>query len=229
MVYAGLTLWSSTRGSGLAILHPCSPRPYESHRRCVASWRYSPPLLSSSRRAPGVSGVPRGRGCRGRRGCRACRCGRVGGRTCPRDRRIRRDLPACGRRRVPARRPWRRARGARGATRRERRERRPTDVSAALDRLSPGARDEWLNTSPNGQWLLTAPSGSGAAAGPAWHESRSLRAGGAIRASGSPLHADAFGAISSNGRTVVYPQGGGPHVRDLWVTRLIAGRWTAPA
>ncbi len=51
----------------------------------------------------------------------------------------------------------------------------------------------------------------------------------AIRASGSPLHADAFGAISSDGRTVVYPQGGGPHVRDLWVTRLIAGRWTAPA
>ena len=27
----------------------------------------------------------------------------------------------------------------------------------------------------------------------------------------------------------MYPQGGGPHVRDLWVTRLIAGRWTAPA
>ena len=37
------------------------------------------------------------------------------------------------------------------------------------------------------------------------------------------------GAISSDGRTVVYPQGGGRHVRDLWATRLIAGRWTAPA
>ena len=104
------------------------------------------------------------------------------------------------------------------------------DVSAALDRLSPGARDEWLNTSPNGQWLLTSTErfGCGGWACLARVEA-TLHTGAAIRVSGSPLHADAFGAISSDGRTVVYPQGGGPHVRDLWVTRLIAGRWTAPA
>ena len=104
------------------------------------------------------------------------------------------------------------------------------DVSAALDRLSPGARDEWLNTSPNGQWLLTSTQRFGCGG---WaclaRLDATLRTGGAIRASGSLLHADAFGAISSDGRTVVYPQGGGAHVRDLWVTRLISGRWTAPA
>ena len=103
------------------------------------------------------------------------------------------------------------------------------DVSAALDRLSPRARDEWLNTSPNGQWLLTSTERFGCGG---WaclaRLDATLRTGAAIRASGSPLHADAFGAISSDGRTVVYPQGGGRHVRDLWVTRLIAGRWTAP-
>jgi hypothetical protein len=104
------------------------------------------------------------------------------------------------------------------------------DVSAALNRLPPGARDEWLNTSPNGQWLLMSTERFGCGG---WaclaRLGASLRTGAVIRASGSALHADAFGAVSSDGRTVVYPQGGGPHVRDLWVTRLIAGRWTAPA
>ena len=104
------------------------------------------------------------------------------------------------------------------------------DVSAALDRMSPGGRDEWLNTSPNGRWLLASTDRFGCGA---WaclvRLDATLRTAAVIRASGSPLHADAFGAISSDGRTVVYPQGGGPHVRDLWVTRLIAGRWTAPA
>ncbi len=104
------------------------------------------------------------------------------------------------------------------------------DVSAALDRTSPRGRDEWLNTSPNGRWLLTSTDRFGCGG---WaclvRLDATLRTAVVIRASGSPLHADAFGAISSDGRTVVYPQGGGPHVRDLWVTRLIAGRWTAPA
>ncbi len=103
------------------------------------------------------------------------------------------------------------------------------DVSAALDRIWPGGRDEWLNTSPNGRWLLTSTDRFGCGR---WaclaRLDATLRTAVVIRASGSPLHADAFGAISSDGRTVVYPQGGGRHVRDLWVTRLIAGRWTAP-
>ncbi len=106
---------------------------------------------------------------------------------------------------------------------------RALDVSAALDRLSPGGRDEWLNTSPNGRWLLmgTERFGCGGWACLARVDA-TLHTGAAISVSGRPLHPDAFGAISSDGRTVVYPQGGGPHVRDLWVTRLIAGRWTTP-
>jgi hypothetical protein len=104
------------------------------------------------------------------------------------------------------------------------------DVSAALDHLSPGGRDEWLNSSPNGRWLLTSTDRFGCGG---WaclvRLDATLRTAFVIRASGSLVHADAFGAISSDGRTVVYPQGGGRHVRDLWVTRLIAGRWTAPA
>jgi hypothetical protein len=106
---------------------------------------------------------------------------------------------------------------------------RPTDVSTALDALSPAAPDEWLNTSANGRWLLTSTERFGCGG---WaclaRVSGTLRSGAAIRAPRGALHADAFGAISSDGRTVVYPQGGGRHIRDLWVTRLVAGSWTAP-
>ena len=107
---------------------------------------------------------------------------------------------------------------------------RPLDVTAALDQLSPRERDEWLNTSPNGRWLLASTERFGCGG---WaclvRVDATLHSGASIRVPGGAVHADAFGAISSNGRTVVYPQGGGPHVRDLWVTRLVGDRWTAPA
>jgi hypothetical protein len=106
---------------------------------------------------------------------------------------------------------------------------RPLDVSAALDHLSPRARDEWLNISPNGRWLVASTERFGCGR---WaclaRISGSLRSGGPIRLPGGPLHADALGAISSDGRLVVYPEGDGPHTRDLWATRLVANRWSAP-
>jgi hypothetical protein len=106
---------------------------------------------------------------------------------------------------------------------------RPVDVSVALDRLAPRALDEWLSTSPDGRWFLTSTERFGCGG---WaclaRVSASLRSGGALKAPGGVLHADGFGAISSDGRLVVYPQGGGAHTRDLWVTRLRSGHWTSP-
>ena len=106
---------------------------------------------------------------------------------------------------------------------------RPLDVSAALDRLSPRALDEWLNVSPGGRWMLTSTErfGCGGYACLA-RIGASLRSGGALRAGGQLLHADGSAAISSDGGIVVYPQGGGTHTRDLWVTTLAGRRWSAP-
>jgi hypothetical protein len=106
---------------------------------------------------------------------------------------------------------------------------RPRDISSALDRLSGRALDEWLNVSPNGRWLLTSTERFGCGG---WaclaRVGASLRGGGAIRGPAGVLHADGFGAISSDGRTIVYPQGGATHTRDVWMTHLAAGRWSSP-
>jgi hypothetical protein len=105
----------------------------------------------------------------------------------------------------------------------------PLDVSAALNRLSHGGGDQWLNTSPNGRWLLTSTERFGCRG---WaclaRVDGSISAGGALRTAAGVIHADGFSAISSDGRTVVFPQGGGPHTRDLWMTHLAARRWSSP-
>lgn len=112
---------------------------------------------------------------------------------------------------------------------------RPVDISVALNRLSPHALDEWLNVSPGGQWMLTSTERFGCGGYACLARVRSslraggaLRAGRALRAGTHYLHSDGFGAISSDGMLVVYPQGGGAHTRDLWVTVERAGSWTAP-
>jgi hypothetical protein len=106
---------------------------------------------------------------------------------------------------------------------------RPADISTGLNRLSPRAPDEWLAVSRGGRWMLTSTERFGCNGYACLARvTASLRAGGALRAGGEYLHADGFGAISSDGALVVYPQGGGPHTRDLWVTTKRTGTWTAP-
>jgi len=106
---------------------------------------------------------------------------------------------------------------------------RPVDISAALDRLSPRALDEWLNVSPGGRWMLTSTERFGCGGDACLARiSSSLRTGGALQVGGADLRADGFGAISSDGALVVYPQGAGAHTRDLWVTTRRAGSWTTP-
>jgi hypothetical protein len=106
---------------------------------------------------------------------------------------------------------------------------KPLDVSAALDKLSARAADEWLNVSRGGRWLLTSTERFGCGG---WaclaRVSGSLAKGGALRAPSGVIHTDGFGAISADGRTVVFPQGGATHTRDLWMTRLAGGSWTNP-
>jgi hypothetical protein len=105
----------------------------------------------------------------------------------------------------------------------------PVDVSEALARLSGGGADEWLNTTPNGAWLLTSTERFGCGG---WaclaRVSGSLASGAALHTPAGVIHADGFGAISSDGRTVVFGAGGGAHTRDLWVSRLGSGGWTTP-
>lgn len=105
----------------------------------------------------------------------------------------------------------------------------PRDISTALDRLSARATDDWLNVSPNGAWLLTSTERFGCRG---WsclaRVNGSVTKGAALSAPSGLIHPDGFGAISADGRTVVFPQGGGAHTRDLWVTHLRGNRWTNP-
>ncbi len=105
----------------------------------------------------------------------------------------------------------------------------PVDISAALDKLSPRATDEWLNTSPNGRYLLISTQRFGCG-----DEACLVRVDGSVGhaepvgAGRVRLYSDGFSAISSDGDAVVYPQGGGVHTRDLWMTQRGAGGWSKP-
>lgn len=107
----------------------------------------------------------------------------------------------------------------------------PEDLSAALDRLATGTQDDWINCSPNGEWLLASTDRFDP--GSVGYASLAVIRGDvssaeSVRSNGDLVHPDGFGAISSDGNTIVYPQNGGPHGTDLYaITRSGAG-WSAP-
>lgn len=106
----------------------------------------------------------------------------------------------------------------------------PVDVSHALDQLSRG-RDDWLNIAANGKWLVSASQRFDPACD-GWAclvliDGR-LGTAAAVRAAGHLVHPSAFGAVTSDGATIVYANSGGPHVRDLYAIHRQGAAWSAP-
>lgn len=108
----------------------------------------------------------------------------------------------------------------------------PVDITARLNKANPGNGDGPLNVSPNVNWF--AMNGRRLQA-----ECRDwpclivmdfkLNQVSAVKAGGRLTHPNGFSAISSNGKTVVYSDGGSAHSRDLWkVVKTSSGIWQAP-
>lgn len=106
----------------------------------------------------------------------------------------------------------------------------PQNISAALDRLSPG-EEAWLSVSRDGEWLLLETSrfgcestGACLAVVPA-----DLSEGRPVIVGDRPVFSFGISAIASGGSTIVFPATGGPHEVDLWATDLAGGdRWGEP-
>jgi hypothetical protein len=107
----------------------------------------------------------------------------------------------------------------------------PQDMSLALNALSSGSDDRWLNTSPDGQWLvLDTDRFDPECAG--WTclaiVNGDLLAGEAVRANGELVHPEGFSAVASGGHLIVYPARGITHTVDLWAVTRNAAAWNAP-
>jgi hypothetical protein len=107
----------------------------------------------------------------------------------------------------------------------------PEDVSAALDALSPGTGDGWLNLSPDGAWLVLTTERfdpdcndwACLAILPA-----DLSTGEAVRAGDEAVHPEGWPAVASGGNLIVYPDAGGPHTLDLWAVQREGESWSEP-
>jgi hypothetical protein len=106
----------------------------------------------------------------------------------------------------------------------------PEDLSAALDAISPGVSDEWINVSPDGRWLVLSSDRFDASCS-GWEctavVAADLGSGEALRIGGELIHGG-FAAIASGGDLVVYADGGVNHDTDLWATHRETGGWSAP-
>ncbi len=103
------------------------------------------------------------------------------------------------------------------------------DISIALDKLSPGTLDAWLNLSPHGKWLLLESDrfDSGCITWACLSViSADLSVGEAVFAGGALIHPEGFSAIGPNGESVVWPTFDGPHSRDLWVSERGDNGWS---
>ncbi|MBN1872907.1 MAG: hypothetical protein JXA33_01650 [Anaerolineae bacterium] len=107
----------------------------------------------------------------------------------------------------------------------------PEDVSAALDTLSAGTGDEWLNISPDGAWLLTSTDRFDLECA-GWACLALVKSDFSgyetVRVDGVPLHPPGFSTVASGGALIVYPDDNGPHTRDLWVIRRDGSAWGTP-
>jgi hypothetical protein len=107
----------------------------------------------------------------------------------------------------------------------------PQNVSLALNALSSGSEDAWLNTSLDGQWLLLATDRFDAEC-VGWPclaiIAGDLSAGAAVRANGEVIHPEGFSAVASGGNLIIYPGPGGPHTLDLWAVTRREDGWSAP-
>ena len=106
----------------------------------------------------------------------------------------------------------------------------PQNISAMLDEISTGA-DMWLNISPDGQWLLLEterfdPECNGWAC--VVLTTTDLAEPTVIYVNDAPLHVEGFGAVASGGDLIVYTQGDGPHIVDIYAISRVDDEWSNP-
>lgn len=105
----------------------------------------------------------------------------------------------------------------------------PENVSALLDEIAGAGSDTWVNATSDGSILLVDTDRLGCKD---WAclavVDMDARKAVRVEADGEPVHAENFGAISPDGRTIVYPQNGGPHELDLWAVTRNGTGWSSP-
>lgn len=107
----------------------------------------------------------------------------------------------------------------------------PENLSAMLA-PAPRDADRRVNLSPDGEWLVFETSNLDAACplclavAPVANPTAAVL----VAPDGEPItSAENLSAIDSSGELVVFAAGGGPHARDLWVTRRDGQRWNPPS
>ena len=105
---------------------------------------------------------------------------------------------------------------------------RPVDVSERLSALSEGS-DEAPSVSKNGSWMtiVTTRFGCGEQ-GCLAVVPRDLSRGSKVLVGRDPIFASGRGAISNDGRTIVFTWNEGPHALDLYVTKKGSTDWSKP-
>ncbi len=107
-----------------------------------------------------------------------------------------------------------------------------TDLSAALEGLSPGGQDIRVNLSADGQWLVIEttrfdPECAG------WAclvlIDRDLNTPEVLYADGAAVHPEGYAAVTSGGDFIVYTSRNGPNINDVYaITRQDDGTWSTP-
>jgi hypothetical protein len=104
------------------------------------------------------------------------------------------------------------------------------NISEGLDALSAGS-DEWASASPAGDWMVMETDRFDAEC-KGWAclalVKSDLSSGEVIKIDGTILHGDDLSAVASGGNRIVYPFGGGPHEKDLYVINKSGGNWSTP-
>lgn len=104
------------------------------------------------------------------------------------------------------------------------------NISEGLNALSPGS-DQWASASPGGDWLVMEterfdPECNG------WAclalVKADLSSGEVIKIDGAIVHGDDLSAVATGGDRIVYPFGGGPHDKDLYVINRSGDSWSTP-
>lgn len=104
----------------------------------------------------------------------------------------------------------------------------PTDLSAALDGVSPGG-DHWIAPSRNGEWLVLDTERFGCED---WSclavASSDLSEAAAVTVAGELVHPQDWGAISDDGSTLIITTEEGDNDLDLAILTRSGAEWSAP-
>ena len=105
------------------------------------------------------------------------------------------------------------------------------NISQALDNLSFGSNDEWLNISPDGEWLILNTERFDSECD-GWAclaiVAADLSEGDAVLANWEVVHPEGLAALAPGGSPIVYTSQDGPNEVDLWVVRRDGDIWSEP-